>query len=60
MGLSRMDNYLLYSQKMKRLLELFPLAEVKEFAALCFQDNLVGSLHYEMFLPTVNNLGSPD
>jgi len=55
-----MDNYLLYSQKMKRVLELFPVDTVKEFAALCFGENLVGSLHYEMFLPTLKNLGAPE
>jgi acyl-CoA oxidase len=42
------------------LLSKASIPDIKEFATLCFTDALVGSLHYEMFLPTILNLGTEE
>jgi acyl-CoA oxidase len=55
-----MENYDLHSRKAKQLLSKASIKDVKEFATLCFTDALVGSLHYEMFLPTILNLGTEE
>lgn len=60
LGISRMENYDLHSRKAKILLSKASIKDVKEFATLCFTDALVGSLHYEMFLPTILNLGTEE
>lgn len=45
---------------MKRILQVAALQDVKEFATLIIPEPLVSSLNYEMFMPTILNLGTPE
>ncbi|CAD8156667.1 unnamed protein product [Paramecium octaurelia] len=59
-GIGRAETYELYARKMKKLLEVADLRDIKEFATLIYPEALVSSLNYEMFMPTILNLGTDE